>query len=102
MLNCRRRPAAAAGLLLLHLAAARVCRDQLLQAVPSANGVEQWIDVDSPAEACTKDLPGFDAQYQVGSWAAPLCCLFHCRCRHRPPGLLLLLPDHPSFVFSPL
>ena len=42
-----------------------MCRDQLLAAAPSVSGVEQWIDVDTPAEACTKRLDGFDATLQL-------------------------------------
>lgn len=40
-----------------------MCRDQLLAAAPDAKGVEGWIDAASPAEACTKNLDGFDADY---------------------------------------
>lgn len=55
-----------AGAVLLHVAGAQaVCRTQLLQASPASAGAEQWIDADTPAEACTKQLPGFDATYQL-------------------------------------
>lgn len=62
-LTCFSSPHAVA--LLVTLAAAQTCREQLLQAVPSAEGVEQWIDASTPAEACTKQLGGFDATYQL-------------------------------------
>ncbi len=53
------------GALLVTLAAAQTCRQQLLQAVPSASSVEEWIDVATPAEACTKQLDGFDGLYSL-------------------------------------
>ncbi|EFN59204.1 hypothetical protein CHLNCDRAFT_138137 [Chlorella variabilis] len=56
--------AAVQGALLLRLAAAD-CRSQLLQAAPSSSGKEGWIDVDSPVDSCTKQLDGFDGQYQL-------------------------------------
>lgn len=58
-------PPCHAGVLLVTLAAAQKCRHQLLQAVPSAAGVEQWIDAATPDEACLKQLDGFDAAYQL-------------------------------------
>lgn len=58
-------PSFPAGVLLVTLAAAQTCRQQLLQAVPSAAGVEQWIDAVTPDEACLKQLDGFDAAYQL-------------------------------------
>jgi hypothetical protein len=49
---------------LLQLAAAD-CRSQLLAASPDSGGAASWIDPASPPETCTKQLPGFDAAYQL-------------------------------------
>lgn len=53
-----------AGAQLLQLAAAD-CRAELLAASPASGGAVSWIDPASPADGCTKELPGFDAVYQL-------------------------------------
>ena len=52
-----------AGTLLLQLASCQVCRQQLSQVDPRA--ATDWVDVATPAEACTKQLPGFERAYQL-------------------------------------
>lgn len=95
--------------LLLQPAAAQVCRDQLLAAAPDARGVEGWIDADSPVEACTKRLDGFDADYQVRErWRRVLALLrgkegrLAMREPHdRGPCTQLKPPCLPAHVLSP-
>jgi hypothetical protein len=41
------------------------CRAALLAASPSSAGQEGWIDVATPPDACTKQLDGFDGDYQL-------------------------------------
>ena len=52
-----------AGTLLLQLAAAQNCRSQLLGVSPATP--DGWIDVATPDDACTKNLGGFGATYQL-------------------------------------
>lgn len=60
----RRTPAGWLALLPLP-AAAQDCRARLLEVSPASSGSYQWVDVDTPSEACTKNLDGFDSLYQL-------------------------------------
>lgn len=52
-------------------AAAQDCRARLLEVSPGSDASVEFVDVETPSEACTKRLDGFDATYQVG--AARFC-----------------------------
>jgi hypothetical protein len=94
-------PLLAAGALLLAAAPALAqdCRARLLEASPASGSSLEWVDVDTPTEACSKSLPGFDATYQVrrgrGGEEVRRCLLVACSCvraRLRPTCLTCLDP----------
>ncbi|PSC76523.1 Beta-glucan synthesis-associated SKN1 [Micractinium conductrix] len=46
-------------------AAAQDCRARLLEVSPGSDASVEFVDVETPSEACTKRLDGFDATYQL-------------------------------------